>query len=200
MNSNPIFRPSRPQICRKRCLCQGQARPGRFASLDIRHLASGQKNLRATDGSTSGRGLKQKQSEERKGTKNCLYFTPSPSLSYPCFCTFSDRVLVCFSATLRGVSGRKQYQFPAKFYSTSGQRKANLRSAGCISLSLILLHTHSKYIYQPERFVSSKSPGSSGQDGNWLTPIRTLPKGLALWTPKTGTLSAGFSHPKGQKS
>ena len=55
-------RPSRPRMCRKRRLCQGQARSGRYASLDIRCLASGHKCMRAMDVNTSGRGFEHEQS------------------------------------------------------------------------------------------------------------------------------------------
>jgi hypothetical protein len=206
--SNFSIRPSRPLSCRKRHLCQGQARPGRSASLDIRCLASGQKTLRARNGNTSGGGSKQKQFKKKKGTETHLRFSQKYSFPHSCFCAFPNRTLTSFPATRSTVSGRGTFLFPAKFHFASGQRGVSFptdnvpfsRLARYNFLPLILSHTHSKHIHQSESFVFSKSPGLSGQDGNCLTPIRILPKGLALWTPKAGTLGAGFSHPKGQKS
>ena len=54
-------RPSRPRMCRKRRLCQGQARSGRYASLDIRRLASGHRCMRAMDVNAAGRGSEHEQ-------------------------------------------------------------------------------------------------------------------------------------------
>ena len=89
----PAFRPSRPLSCRKRRLCQGQAHPGRFACLDIRRLASGPKNLRATDGNTSDWGSEQKYLGEKNTTKTCPYFAPTSSVFSSSFFPFSHRVL-----------------------------------------------------------------------------------------------------------
>jgi hypothetical protein len=54
------LRPSRPQPCRKRRLCQGQALPGRCAGRDIRRRASGLKLRRAMDEDASGGGSEQR--------------------------------------------------------------------------------------------------------------------------------------------
>ena len=97
---NCFFRPSRPFSCRKRRLCQGQARPGRFACLDIRRLASGQKRLRAKDGNTSGGGSKQK---------------------YPFF-LFSDRMPVCFPAASFAVSDQGARLFATGIFFVVGRR------------------------------------------------------------------------------
>ena len=85
------FRPSRPLSCRKRRLCQGQARPGRSAYLDIRRLASGQKILRAMDGNTSGGGFEQKYPKQKKDTGTRLRFVPASLCCAPRFFPFSDR-------------------------------------------------------------------------------------------------------------
>ncbi len=52
----PALRPSRPQMCRKRPFCQGQALWAAYAGLDIHGRASGMKYMRATDGDASGGG------------------------------------------------------------------------------------------------------------------------------------------------
>jgi len=164
--------------------------------------------LRARNGNSSGGGSKQKLLKEKNSAISRLRFAPSSSFLHSCFYAFSDRMLTCFPATEGTVSDRVAFLFPAKFHPASGQRGVSFptnnvplfRVAGYGFLSVILFPTRSKHIHQRESFAFSKSPGLSGQDGNWLTPIHILPKGLALWTPKTGTLGAGFSHPKGQKS
>ena len=90
---NFSVRPSRPLSCRKRRLCQGQARPGRFARLDIRRLASGQKILRAMDGNISGGGSEQKYPWKKNGTKTRPRFVQKSSFLFSRFCPFSDRML-----------------------------------------------------------------------------------------------------------
>ena len=79
-------RPSRPRTCRKRRLCQGHARLGRFTGLDIRRLASGHKGMRATDVNTSGRGSEHEQPMQSREPKPLFSFSavippPASSLS-----------------------------------------------------------------------------------------------------------------------
>ena len=68
-------RPSRPRMCRNRRCCQGQARSGRFACLDIHRLASGHRCLRAMDVNTSGRGSEHEQPMQGSNPKHLFSFS-----------------------------------------------------------------------------------------------------------------------------
>ena len=74
-------RPSRPRMCRNRRRCQGQALPGRFASLDIRRLASGHRCLRVMDVNASGRGSEHEHPFQSKKPKRLLPFSAFFSLT-----------------------------------------------------------------------------------------------------------------------
>jgi len=67
----PCFRPSRPQLCRKRRLCQGNPLCGRaLPGLDIRRRASGVSASRATGRKNAPQGAsEQKNSTQAKGRK-----------------------------------------------------------------------------------------------------------------------------------
>lgn len=84
------IRPSRPRMCRNRRRCQGQARSGRFACLDMRRLASDHRCLRAMDVNTSGRGSEHEQPMQGSNPKHLFSFSaviPQSAFSLPLFLT-----------------------------------------------------------------------------------------------------------------
>ena len=117
-----FVRPSRPHSCRKRRLCQGQARPGRSACLDIRRLASGQKILRAMDGNTSGGGSRQKYPKQKKDTGARPRFVPASLCDAPRFSPFSDRGGEHFSTAPCSVSDRRPGQFATDVFPVCNRR------------------------------------------------------------------------------